>query len=85
MHHQIQLEDSQQAYNNPGDRSLETHTHMILSLAHVSVDEVRRLFDLWGAALSVELNPVLDCILQEDAHRHRLLKSALPAGDLESA
>ena len=55
----MQLKGLQGAYINENDRSLKMHTHMLLALAYVPVNEVRRVFTLLQRDCPGELDPIV--------------------------
>lgn len=59
VYRQVQLKGLQQAYTDENDRSLKISTHMLLALAYVSVDEVRRVFTMLQRDCPDQLEPIV--------------------------
>jgi len=60
MYRKIQSEGLQEAYNDPLDRELEIHTHMILALAFVPPQDVEKTFDDLRDEVPDDLLPIMD-------------------------
>lgn len=60
VYRRVQAEGFQEAYNNAADRTLKTYTHMILALAYVPLNDVRRVFNLLREDCPEDLIPVVD-------------------------
>lgn len=60
VYRRIQAEGLQELYNNAADRTLKTYTHMLLPLAYVPANDVRRAFNLLRDDSPDDLIPVVD-------------------------
>ena len=56
IYRQTQSEGLQEAYNNAGDGLLKTQTRMLMALAFVSVNDVKRCFEILRDELVDELS-----------------------------